>query len=164
MRRCRESLRAAGLRPVQLWLPDTRRADFAADCRNQCITVRETKLGRGRRIELSRGDLVALAGPGMGRSRGAPRLALVIQRDEFAAHSCVTILPVTRELRAAPLLRVRITAAEGSALLTPAQVMIDQAQFVPRRRIRLVIGRLAADSLRDVNRALAIFLGIDSRI
>jgi mRNA interferase MazF len=163
MRRYRESLCAAGLRPVQLWLPDTRRVDFAADCRNQCLTVRETKPGRRRRIELSRGDLVALAGPGIGSSRGAPQLALVIQRDEFAAHSSVTILPLTRERRAAPLLRVFITPDEGSALLTRSQVMIDQAQPVPRRRIRLVVGRLTADSLRDVDRALAIFLGIDSR-
>lgn len=31
----REALRAAGLRPVQLWLPDTRRKDFAAECRRQ---------------------------------------------------------------------------------------------------------------------------------
>lgn len=31
----RESLRQAGLRPVQIWVPDTRRPDFAAECRRQ---------------------------------------------------------------------------------------------------------------------------------
>jgi mRNA interferase MazF len=158
VRRHREDLYAAGLRPVQLWLPDTRLAAFAADCRNQCLTVREIKPGGRRRIELSRGDLVALDGP------GRPQLALVIQRDQFAAHASVTILPVTPELRAAPWLRVFITPDEGSALLTRSQVMIDQAQTIPRWRIRLMIGRLRADSLRDVDRALVIFLGIDSRI
>ena len=29
----RDALRQAGLRPVQLWVPDTRRPDFAAECR-----------------------------------------------------------------------------------------------------------------------------------
>ena len=31
----RDALRAAGLRPVQIWVPDTRRADFAQECRRQ---------------------------------------------------------------------------------------------------------------------------------
>ena len=29
------ALRKAGLRPVQLWVPDTRRRGFAAECRRQ---------------------------------------------------------------------------------------------------------------------------------
>lgn len=35
----RDSLRQAGLRPVQLWVPDTRRPDFAAECRRQALRV-----------------------------------------------------------------------------------------------------------------------------
>ncbi len=31
----RDALRAAGLRPVQIWVPDTRSAGFAAECRRQ---------------------------------------------------------------------------------------------------------------------------------
>ena len=31
----RDALRMAGLRPVQIWVPDTRRPDFAAECRRQ---------------------------------------------------------------------------------------------------------------------------------
>lgn len=31
----RDSLRAAGLRPVQLWVPDTRGPGFAQECRRQ---------------------------------------------------------------------------------------------------------------------------------
>jgi hypothetical protein len=31
----REALRLAGLRPVQIWVPDTRRPDFARECRRQ---------------------------------------------------------------------------------------------------------------------------------
>ncbi len=35
----RDALRQAGLRPVQLWGPDTRRPDFAQECQRQCLRV-----------------------------------------------------------------------------------------------------------------------------
>lgn len=35
MKQYRERLRAAGLRPIQLWVPDTRAPGFAAECRRQ---------------------------------------------------------------------------------------------------------------------------------
>lgn len=35
----RDALRMAGLRPVQIWVPDTRHPDFAAECRRQCLLV-----------------------------------------------------------------------------------------------------------------------------
>lgn len=36
----RDALRAAGLRPVQIWVPDTRRAGFAEECRRQSLALR----------------------------------------------------------------------------------------------------------------------------
>ncbi|PII38400.1 hypothetical protein T190_21095 [Sinorhizobium meliloti CCBAU 01290] len=35
----RHALRAAGLRPVQIWVPDTRRPGFADECRRQAEAV-----------------------------------------------------------------------------------------------------------------------------
>lgn len=35
----RDALRAAGLRPIQIWVPDTRRAGFADECRRQSRLV-----------------------------------------------------------------------------------------------------------------------------
>ena len=37
----RDALRAAGLRPVQLWVPDTRRPDFIQECHRQSSRVAE---------------------------------------------------------------------------------------------------------------------------
>ncbi len=31
----RDALRKAGLRPVQIWVPDTRQPNFASECRRQ---------------------------------------------------------------------------------------------------------------------------------
>lgn len=42
VRRHRDALRRAGLRPAQLWVPDTRRAGFAEDCRAQCLRAAAT--------------------------------------------------------------------------------------------------------------------------
>ncbi|ANN67125.1 antitoxin MazE family protein [Bordetella bronchialis] len=33
----RAALRMAGLRPVQIWVPDTRRPNFAEECRRQSV-------------------------------------------------------------------------------------------------------------------------------
>lgn len=35
----RNTLRMAGLRPVQIWVPDTRRPNFAEECRRQSRLV-----------------------------------------------------------------------------------------------------------------------------
>jgi hypothetical protein len=42
VRKHRESLRAQGLRPIQIWVPDTRRPGFAEEARRQCLVVRKS--------------------------------------------------------------------------------------------------------------------------
>jgi Protein of unknown function (DUF3018) len=39
VRKRREALRASGLRPLQIWVPDTRRPGFAEECRRQSLLV-----------------------------------------------------------------------------------------------------------------------------
>ncbi len=35
----RQRMRAAGLRPVQIWVPDSRAPDFAEKCRAQALAI-----------------------------------------------------------------------------------------------------------------------------
>jgi hypothetical protein len=35
----RNRLRAAGLKPIQLWVPDTQKPGFAAECRRQSLII-----------------------------------------------------------------------------------------------------------------------------
>jgi len=35
----RDAMPMAGLRPVQIWVPETRRPDFAQECRRQSLLV-----------------------------------------------------------------------------------------------------------------------------
>jgi hypothetical protein len=41
--RRRAKLRAAGLRPVQIWVPDTRMPGFAEECRRQSRLIRDSE-------------------------------------------------------------------------------------------------------------------------
>lgn len=38
----RDALRTAGLRPVQIWVPDTRRPGFEEECLRQCRLVAQS--------------------------------------------------------------------------------------------------------------------------
>ena len=48
VRRRRDKLRAAGLRPVQIWVPDTRADGFAEECARQarCVHDSEDRAGQ----------------------------------------------------------------------------------------------------------------------
>jgi mRNA interferase MazF len=105
---------------------------------------------------MRRGDLVTIALQG---DFGKPRPALIIQSDLFNAHPSVTILPVTSELRDAPIFRISIVADEQNGLTAPSQIMVDKPQTIARAKVGKVIGHLDDATLLAVNRSLAIFLG-----
>jgi hypothetical protein len=43
VQRRRDKLRAAGLRPVQIWVPDVRRQGFADECARQARLIRDSE-------------------------------------------------------------------------------------------------------------------------
>ncbi len=51
VQRRRDKLRAAGLRPVQIWVPDTRAAGFAEECARQARLIREAETPESRADE-----------------------------------------------------------------------------------------------------------------
>jgi mRNA interferase MazF len=107
-------------------------------------------------MDMKRGDLVTIALSG---DYGTPRPALIIQSDLYAAHPSVTILPVTSELRAAPLFRIDVKPTAANGLRKVSAVMVDKPQTVARARIGPTIGQLDDDSMLAVTRAFAVFLG-----
>ena len=106
---------------------------------------------------MTRGDLVPIAING---DFGKPRPALVIQADQFNVHSSVTVLLITSTLVEAPLLRVTTLPSAENGLQQPSQVMVDKAMTVKRERIGPAFGRIEPDTLLQVERCLAVFLGI----
>ncbi len=106
---------------------------------------------------MRRGDVVTIVLPGV---YGKPQPALIIQSDLFDALGSVTVLPITSERRLAPLLRIPIEPTPDNGLRKKSQIMIDRIQTVPRDKIGSIVGTLGQDSLVEVNRSLATFLGI----
>lgn len=106
---------------------------------------------------MKRGDIVTVALQGL---FGDSRPALVVQADPFAGHPSVVILPVTTELLEAGLFRIALQPNPDNGLQAPSQVMVDKPQCVPRDAISGVEGRLDEAAMRQVNQALAAFLGL----
>ena len=106
---------------------------------------------------MTHGDLVTIVIPG---DFGKPRPALVIQADQFHEHATRTVLPVTSTLVAAPLFRITLEPSGENGLTKPSQAMVDKAMTVKRDKVGPVFGRIDLDKLVEIERALAVFLGI----
>ena len=106
---------------------------------------------------MRRGDFVTIAMQG---DFGKPRPALVIQADHFDEHATVTVLPVTSTLVDAPLFRITLVPDAANGLHKPSQVMVDKAMTVKRDKLGPAFGRIDVDALVELERCLAVFLGI----
>ncbi len=106
---------------------------------------------------MKRGDLVTVAVQG---DYGKPRPALVIQSDLFSEIDSVVVLPLTSTLVDAPLLRLTVIPSPENGLQKPSQVMIDKIIALRRDRVGAVFGCLEPDILIEIERRLAVFLGI----
>jgi mRNA interferase MazF len=106
---------------------------------------------------MRRGDLVTIALQG---DFGKPRPALIVQSDHFDAHPTLMVLLVSSALVASPLLRVTVEPDELNGLRAPSQIMVDKAITVMRGKVGPAFGRLGQDRMLEVERCLALFLGI----
>lgn len=106
---------------------------------------------------MKRGAFVTIAMQG---DFGKPRPALVIQADQFDQHATVTVLPVTGTLADAPLLRINVKPTPENGLQKLSQVMVDKAMTVKPDKAGPAFGDIDADTMVQVDRCLAVFLGI----
>ena len=105
---------------------------------------------------MQRGDLVTVALPG---DLGKPRPALVIQSD-LVAGTALTVLPITSAAGPGGAYRIAIEATPENGLVKRSWIMVDKITSPPRPRIGTVIGRAASATIKDVDQALALFLGL----
>lgn len=106
---------------------------------------------------MKRGDVVTVV---LQCDFGKPRPALIIQADAYSAHTSVTVLPITSTQINAPLLRVALAPSSDNGLVRPSQVMVDKTMAIRRDRLGTIIGRISPDDLLEIDRCLAVFLGI----
>jgi len=108
-------------------------------------------------MEMKRGDIVTIVMPD---AYGKPIPVLVVQSDLFNEHPSVTVLPITHHIRQTPLFRLDVEPELKTGLNKKSQIMIDKAFTVPKEKIGPVIGSLNQHKITEINRMLAIFLGL----
>ena len=108
---------------------------------------------------VNRGEIWTVAGSVYATK---PRPAVIVQDDLFDATASVTVAPITTTLLDAPLIRIRIGGGDGrlSGLDHDSDVMIDKLTTVRRSNVHTRVGRLTAEQLVEVERAMMAFLGL----
>jgi mRNA interferase MazF len=108
---------------------------------------------------VNRGEIWTVAG---GVYAAKPHPAVIVQDNLFDATSSVTVAPMTRALLEAPLMRIRVSGGDGllSGLDQDSDVMIDKLTTVRRSNVQARVGRLTAEQLVEIERAMMAFLGL----
>lgn len=111
---------------------------------------------------MRRGDIVLAAVKG---DWGKPRPCLIVQADLIGAYGygSVVICPLTSELTGAAVCRVPVEATPETGLREPSEIMVAKVTAPARDRLREVIGRVDETTMREVERALLLVLGIGVR-
>lgn len=106
---------------------------------------------------VNRGEIWSVAG---GVYATKPRPAVILQDDRFADTESVTVCPLTSMSVDAPLLRLRMEPGKRSGLVSTSWIMVDKITTVRRSNVSQNLGRLTAVQLVELERLLAVFLGL----
>jgi mRNA interferase MazF len=107
---------------------------------------------------VKRGEIWSVAGgPAYA---GKPRPAVILQDDRFDANDSIIVCPLTTDPAPAPIFRLPVQPTAESGLRAPCRLMVDKLTAVPRKRLGRLVGSLAAEEIRALNRAVFVFLGL----
>jgi len=108
---------------------------------------------------MRRGDIVTVAATG---DFGKPRPAVIIQGDTLnAASAASTIVALmTSHLRDAPLLRLTIEPEVSNGLEKTSQVQTNRIVTIRTEKIGTKIGKLNDQQQVELNRLLALAIGL----
>jgi mRNA interferase MazF len=107
---------------------------------------------------MKRGDIMIVA---MSGDYGKIRPAVIIQHDQAnLTHASIVVCPFSSHIIDAPLFRINVEPTPKNGLTTPSQIMVDKVSAVKRERLRDVVGRLDDETMVQINRTLALWLGL----
>ena len=107
---------------------------------------------------MRRGEVwTAAGGPGYA---GKPRPVVIVQDDRFDASPSVTVCAFTTDPTEAPLFRLPLDPAAEDGHAVASRLMVDKITTVARGRLGRRIGRLSDAQMRQLNRAIIVFLGL----
>ena len=85
---------------------------------------------------------------------------MIVQDDRFEHSNSVTVCAMTSDPTDAPLFRVVLTPTSENGLHEACRIMVDKITTVRRERLSRRIGALSAKDMREIDRAILVFLGI----
>ena len=91
---------------------------------------------------------------------GKPRPAIIVQDDRFDANDSIVVCPLTTDPTPAPIFRLPLQPSTGNGLKVPSRMMVDKLTAVPRSRLGRLVGALASEDMKTLNRAIFVFLGL----
>src|SRR5260363_141571 len=171
MQKLRNQRRANGMRPIQIWVPDTRQPEFVSECQRQTRNIasnvtyeREIWIGLNRPQIHKGGKLEAGRCGDHRRWKGdygsKPRPAIIIQSDIFNELKSISVLPLTSHIEDAPVFRVVIEPDKSNGISKLSQAMVDKIMPVRKEKISGIIGKINRKLMIKIESAIAIFYGI----
>ncbi|MFZ0704447.1 MAG: type II toxin-antitoxin system PemK/MazF family toxin [Candidatus Korobacteraceae bacterium] len=107
---------------------------------------------------MKRGEIWTAAG---GKDyAGKPRPVVIVQDDRFDKTNSITVCAFTTDPTDAPLFRLVVEPSDDNGLRAVCRLMVDKITTVPKSKIRTRVGRLAAEDIVRLNRAILVFLGV----
>src|SRR5262249_33671981 len=107
---------------------------------------------------MKRGEIWTVAA-GSGYA-GKPRPVVILQDDRFSETDSVTICGFTTDPVEAPLFRLPVEPSGNNGLRAPCRLMVDKITTVRKAKIGGRLGRLDAEDIIRLNRAVLVFLGM----
>jgi mRNA interferase MazF len=112
----------------------------------------------GEALGLKRGEIWTIAGgPDYA---GKPRPSIIVQSDKFDATLSITVCPLTGTLVDAAPARFIVAPSGRNGLQIASQAMVDKISTVLKTKLGRRIGALEPRDIAQLNRALALFLGL----
>ena len=114
------------------------------------------------RKEIKRGELFFCnLDPVIGSEQGGTRPVLIIQNDVGNKYSPTTIVVATITSKVSKTeLPTHVSLSHVPGLDRDSLLLLEQLRTVDRSRLRSLIGRLDPDTMKQVNQALAVSLGL----
>ncbi|MBI5470651.1 type II toxin-antitoxin system PemK/MazF family toxin [Candidatus Kaiserbacteria bacterium] len=109
---------------------------------------------------MKRGDIVTVAFSG---DYGKPRPAVIVQSDLFNdTHATILVCPFTSSAVSSSIFRISVSLSAENELRVLSRIMVDKIAPIRREKIGKKIGTLDGETLLQLNRSLALFVGLIS--
>jgi mRNA interferase MazF len=114
---------------------------------------------------INRGDLYyADLNPVVGSEQGGIRPVLIIQNDVGNKHSPTVIIAAITSKSGKAILPTHCLLSADAGLDRDSVALLEQIRTIDKRRLKDYVGALGQEDMGEVDRALAVSVGLNGRV